>query len=100
MKTFFANTHLVENLDSVISDKMILRFIQDNIISNKELIKLIDEFINSDKAETHKESSCLHNTMFSMWLKIILFKYLYQTLKIDFLELYPDSYWADSVKRL
>lgn len=101
MKSHFQNNHLIENLNSIASDKMILRFIQDNVISDKELINLIDDFIASDKQDLQNPNRhCLHNTMFSMWLKILLFKYLYQMLKIEFLDLYPNSYWSDSVRRL
>lgn len=86
----------------MVSDKLILRFIQDNIITDKKLSKCIDIAIAGSREEMDG-TSCkhvLHNTMFSMCLKTILFKYLYKMLQITFLEQFPNSCWYDLVKGL
>lgn len=101
MQDTFNHNFILENINSVMNDKIILRFIQDNIITSQELKTLIDKHISSSTKQLGSHTtSCLHNTMFSMCLKIILFKYLYQILKIEFLEQWPDSYWVDLVKTL
>ena len=96
MKNTFNHNYLIENINLVANDKMILRFIQDNLITDSELINCIDNLISSTK-------DCqiqTHNTMFSMGLKIILFKYLYKTLKIEFLKQWPNSIWIDIIKEV
>ena len=96
MENTFNQNYLIENINSIANDKMILRFIQDNLITDSELINCIDNLISSTK-------DCqiqVHNTMFSMGLKIVLFKYLYQVLKIEFLEQWPNSVWTDMIEKM
>ena len=101
MKNTFNHNNIIENVNSVINDKMILRFIQDNIITDKELIELINNIIASDRrAPNNPANFCLHNTMFSMGLKVVLFKYLYQVLKMEFLKQWPNSIWTNMIEKL
>lgn len=102
MEKLFGHNSIVENINSVISDKLLLRFLQDNFITNQELIKTIDDFIAMSRRkdlDTETEH-CIHNTMFSLCLKIVAFKFLYQLLKVEYLEQWPDSCWSDLVNRL
>lgn len=101
MKNTFNHNNIIENVNSVINDKMILRFIQDNIITDKELIESINNLIASDRSmQNNPANLCLHNTMFSMGLKIVLFKYLYQVLKMEFLEQWPNSVWTNMIEEM
>lgn len=101
MENTFNHNYLIENINSIANDKLILRFIQDNIITDKELINLIDNIITTDRKSLKNQTSiCLHNTMFSMGLKIVLFKYLYQVLKMEFLEQWPHSIWTDMIEKI
>lgn len=102
MKDLFGHNFAMENLNSLMNDKMILRFLQDNFITNQNLLNQIDGYISAVKsrewdgpAETY-----IHNTKFSMCLKVVVFRFLYQLLKIEFLEQWPDGYWSDLVKNL
>ena len=99
MKESFGHNRMIENVNSVINDKLILRFLQDNVLTDNETIKFIDELIASDKKNIDKERLS-HHTMFSMCLKIILFKYLYQETKAVFLKEWPDGFFTDIVKEL
>ena len=97
----FHNDFLLENLNAIITDKLILRFLQDNVLTDETLIKQIDDMIAKDRNNKDQQNqSKIHNTMFSMTLKIILFKYLYSTLKNEFLERYPNSVWLDLINSI
>ncbi|MBQ7327714.1 MAG: hypothetical protein IJX00_01960 [Clostridia bacterium] len=49
MKDLFGHNFAMENLNSMINDKTILRFLQDNFITNQNLLNQIDGYISAVK---------------------------------------------------